>query len=90
MKPMKIQRKMKNDMTGLLNLAYEIEGLLMLHINRGDEASPEMMQLLVSKAKSLVDGLTDSEESATVAAPLPVESIGLEGSDCSRLLSKRW
>lgn len=84
MKPMKIQRKMKNDMTGLLNLAYEIEGLLMLHINRGDEASPEMMQLLVSKAKSLVDGLTDSEESAVVAAPLPVESIESDGSDCCR------
>ncbi len=25
---------MNNDMTGLLNLAYEIEGLLLLRINR--------------------------------------------------------
>ena len=29
---------MNKDLTGLLNLAYEIEGLLMLHISRGEEA----------------------------------------------------
>ena len=33
---------MNNDMTGLLNLAYEIEGLLLLRINRGDETPSEM------------------------------------------------
>lgn len=31
-----------NDMKGLLNLAYEIEGLLMLRIERGEEASQEL------------------------------------------------
>lgn len=49
-----------NDMTGLLNLAYEIEGLLMLHINRGDEASAEMTDLLVRKARQLAEGLEES------------------------------
>lgn len=72
-----------NDMTGLLNLAYEIEGLLLLHINRGDEAAPEMKQLLVEKATRLLEGLEkDSAEkdfagpvaaAAPVAAPEPVQ-----------------
>ena len=76
-----------NDMTGLLNLAYEIEGLLMLHINRGDEASAEMSNLLVRKARQLAEGLEESaapdldivpeaavavEESAPVPAPAPI------------------
>ena len=76
-----------NDMTGLLNLAYEIEGLLMLHINRGDEASAEMTDLLVRKARQLAEGLEESaaldldivpeaavavEESAPVPAPAPI------------------
>ena len=76
-----------NDMTGLLNLAYEIEGLLMLHINRGDEASAEMTDLLVRKARQLAEGLEESaapdldivpetavavEESAPVPAPAHV------------------
>ena len=76
-----------NDMTGLLNLAYEIEGLLMLHINRGDEASAEMSDLLVRKARQLAEGLEESaapdldivpeaavavEESAPVPAPAPI------------------
>lgn len=68
---------MKNDMTGLLNLAYEIEGLLLLQINRGDEASPEMKQLLVSKARKLVEDLTSdetpAEPSCVVAAPASAE-----------------
>lgn len=65
MKPTNNHRnKMKNDMTGLLNLAYEIEGLLLLQINRGDEASPEMKQLLVSKARKLVEDLTSDETPA--------------------------
>lgn len=48
---------MNNDLTGLLNLAYEIEGLLLLHINRGDEASPEMIALLMSKSAQLQSGI---------------------------------
>lgn len=63
---------MKNDMTGLLNLAYEIEGLLLLHINRGDEASPEMKRLLVSKAERLLEGLTCGEVAETTAKDDPV------------------
>lgn len=47
-----------NDMLGLLNLAYEIEGLLLLNINRGDEASPEMKSLLTAKAGQLYAGLS--------------------------------
>lgn len=72
-----------NDMTGLLNLAYEIEGLLLLHINRGDEAAPEMKRLLVEKATRLLKGLekdSDEKDSAgpvavavPVAAPAPVQ-----------------
>lgn len=65
-----------NDMTGLLNLAYEIEGLLMLHINRGDEAAPEMRQLLVDKAARLLDGLRSESAAAPAetdaASPAPV------------------
>lgn len=65
-----------NDMTGLLNLAYEIEGLLLLHINRGDEAAPEMKRLLVEKATRLLKGLEkDSDEkdfAGPVAAAAPV------------------
>lgn len=45
---------MNKDLTGLLNLAYEIEGLLMLHISRGEEAAPEMGQLLTAKAEKLL------------------------------------
>lgn len=48
---------MNNDMTGLLNLAYEIEGLLLLRINRGDETPSEMKELLAGKAKQLADAL---------------------------------
>ena len=48
---------MNKDLTGLLNLAYEIEGLLMLHIGRGEEAAPEMGQLLTAKAEKLLAGL---------------------------------
>lgn len=59
---LKTQKTMtNNDMTGLLNLAYEIEGLLMLHINRGDEASPEMKNLLIAKAGDLLDGLKSAD-----------------------------
>lgn len=53
-----------NDMSGLLALAYEIEGLLMLHIDRGDKATPEMKNLLVGKARQLLDGLTSGETEA--------------------------
>lgn len=48
---------MNNDMTGLLNLAYEIEGLLLLRINRGDETPAEMEELLAGKARQLADAL---------------------------------
>lgn len=61
-----------NDMTGLLNLAYEIEGLLMLHINRGDEAAPEMRQLLVDKATRLLQGLTADAAAQPLAQPVCV------------------
>ena len=65
-----------NDMTGLLNLAYEIEGLLMLHINRGDEASAEMSDLLVRNAAPDLDIVPEAavavEESAPVPAPAPI------------------
>lgn len=60
-----------NDMTGLLNLAYEIEGLLLLHINRGDEAAPEMKRLLVEKATRLLEGL-EKDSAGPVAAAAPV------------------
>lgn len=52
-----------NDMKGLLNLAYEIEGLLMLRIERGEEASQEMKNLLVGKVGQLLAGLTAEEVS---------------------------
>lgn len=52
-----------NDMKGLLNLAYEIEGLLMLRIERGEGASQEMKNLLVGKAGQLLAGLTAEEVS---------------------------
>ena len=59
----------------------------MLHINRGDEASAEMSDLLVRKARQLAEGLEESaapdldivpeaavavEESAPVPAPAPI------------------
>lgn len=70
-----------NDMTGLLNLAYEIEGLLLLHINRGDEAAPEMKRLLVEKATRLLAGLekdSDEKDSAgPVAVAVPVAAPAL-------------
>lgn len=59
------------DLTGLLNLSYEIEGLLMLHINRGDEASPEMKNLLIKKAEMLLAGIKGEEcDSASVSKPV--------------------
>lgn len=68
------------DLTGLLNLAYEIEGLLMLHINRGDEAGPEMKNLLIAKAETLLAGLKpDSGEAKPIAAaPAPVSAAAVE------------
>lgn len=56
-----------------MNLAYEIEGLLMLHINRGDEASPEMKELLVGKAQRLLDGLTADTENEDGQTDAPAE-----------------
>lgn len=66
---------MNNDMTGLLNLAYEIEGLLLLHINRGDEAAPEMKDLLVHKAESLLDGLKGVEAAQPESVQFPVPDM---------------
>lgn len=68
------------DLTGLLNLAYEIEGLLMLHINRGDEAGPEMKNLLIAKAEALLAGLkSDSGVAKPIAAaPAPVSAAAVE------------
>lgn len=61
-----------NDLTGILNLAYEIEGLLMLLINRGDEASPEMKNLLIAKAGKLLADLTTADVTSSVHAPRTV------------------
>ena len=44
---------MATDYISLLNLTYEIEGLLMLHINRGEESAPEMTRLLEEKVNRL-------------------------------------
>lgn len=68
------------DLTGLLNLAYEIEGLLMLHINRGDEAGPEMKNLLIVKAEALLAGLkpVSGEAKPISAAPATVSAAAVE------------
>lgn len=58
-----------NDWTGPLNLAYEIEGLLMLLINRGDEANPEMKNLLIAKASKLLADLTMADVTLSVHVP---------------------
>ncbi len=60
---------MNNDMTGLLNLAYEIEGLLLLRINRGDETPSEMKELLAGKAKLLADVLAACDAAVVCDAP---------------------
>lgn len=59
---------MNNDMTGLLNLAYEIEGLLLLRINRGDETPSEMKELLAGKAKQLADALAACDAATDACA----------------------
>ncbi|MCM1355127.1 MAG: hypothetical protein NC212_01820 [Staphylococcus sp.] len=65
-----------NNLKGLLNLAYEIEGLLMLRISRGEETSREMNDLLVGKATRLLAGLeaedltAETEEPVAVVAPV--------------------
>ncbi|MCM1077695.1 MAG: hypothetical protein NC411_10095 [Bacteroides sp.] len=64
-----------NDLTGLLNLAYEIEGLLMLHINRGDEASSEMKSLLISKADRLLAGLKACDSMTDSAPEGPADHV---------------
>ena len=54
---------MATDYISLLNLTYEIEGLLMLHINRGEEASPEMTRLLQEKISRLAaEGIKDRRD----------------------------
>lgn len=54
---------MATDYISLLNLTYEIEGLLMLHINRGEEAAPEMTRLLQSKISRLAEAMTENQDS---------------------------
>lgn len=66
---------MNNDITGLLNLAYEIEGLLLLHLNRGEEAAPEIKELLVSKAGLLLEGLKAADEIENESLDLIPESV---------------
>lgn len=66
---------MNNDITGLLNLAYEIEGLLLLHLNRGEEAAPEIKELLVSKAGLLLEGLKSADEIENESLDLVPESV---------------
>lgn len=65
---------MATDYISLLNLTYEIEGLVMLHINRGDEASPEMTKLLDDKIRRLASYLPDQAPEPRVA-PLQPETV---------------
>lgn len=51
---------MATDYISLLNLTYEIEGLILLHINRGEEASPEMTTLLEDKIGRLASFLPNN------------------------------
>ncbi|MCM1138425.1 MAG: hypothetical protein NC221_06785 [Duncaniella sp.] len=60
---------MATDYISLLNLTYEIEGLLMLHINRGEEASPEMTKLLEGKIRRLASYLPSQAD-----IPVPVHT----------------
>lgn len=62
--------KIDNNSLELLNLAYEIEGLLLLQINRGDETTDEMRSLLRSKAEELARRLQpDSEGESHITLP---------------------
>ena len=69
---------MDTNYISLLNLAYEIEGLLLLHINRGEEASPEMTELLKKKIAELSAACptgTDNNSPETVpVAHKPVQA----------------
>lgn len=69
---------MDTNYISLLNLTYEIEGLLLLHINRGEEASPEMTDLLKKKIAQLATACpADAPEKVEqpAAAPQPAVSI---------------
>lgn len=62
---------MATDYISLLNLTYEIEGLLMLHINRGEEASPEMTRLLQEKIRRLAaEGIKDQGNRTNLTNPI--------------------
>lgn len=65
---------MDNNYISLLNLTYEIEGLLMLHINRGEEASPEMKELLKRKVKSLAASFSKENDNDLYAAETAKEN----------------
>lgn len=65
---------MDTNYISLLNLAYEIEGLLLLHINRGDEASPEMTSLLKKKIALLSASYSEETAVAPIASVAPAEA----------------
>ncbi len=65
---------MDTNYISLLNLAYEIEGLLLLHINRGDEASPEMTELLKKKIALLSASYSEETAVAPIAPVAPAEA----------------
>ncbi len=66
---------MNNEMLSLMNLTYEIEGLMLLLINRGDEAPEDMKQLLRRKVSQLAMALgDDGVRTMTAPATLPVSN----------------
>lgn len=65
---------MDTNYISLLNLAYEIEGLLLLHINRGDEASPEMTDLLKKKIALLSASYSEETAVEPIASATPAEA----------------
>lgn len=53
----------------MLNLSYELEGLITLLINRGDAASPQIEKLIAEKAAALSAMAAGAPVAETVAAP---------------------
>ena len=67
---------MDTNYISLLNLAYEIEGLLLLHINRGEEASPEMTELLKKKIAELSAACpTGTDNNSPVTVPVTQKPV---------------
>lgn len=53
----------------MLNLSYELEGLITLLINRGDAASPQIEKLVAEKAAALSAMAAGAPVAETTAAP---------------------